>query len=141
MRGQATALRVLTKGARSHDLSTSRSVHTHSRGPQSDRLLAQEKAIEVYLEKTERYLRDKGATAYAGQTIDGIKGDIALTKGSLLAAAHREGAGNVVKYLDHLKRHNWISEPSTFPKSKLGEKFLHIETRLRTFQGIRHRMR
>ena len=103
--------------------------------------LAQEKAIEVYLEKTERYLRDKGATAYAGQTIDGIKGDIALTKGSLLAAAHREGAGNVVKYLDHLKRHNWISEPSTFPKSKLGEKFLHIETRLRTFQGIRHRMR
>ena len=39
-RGQATALRVLTKGARSHDLSTSRSVHTHSRGPQSDRLLA-----------------------------------------------------------------------------------------------------
>ena len=38
-RGQATALRVLTKGARSHDLSTSRSVHTHSRGPQSDRLL------------------------------------------------------------------------------------------------------
>ena len=37
-RGQATALRVLTKGARSHDLSTSRSVHTHSRGPQ-DRLL------------------------------------------------------------------------------------------------------
>ena len=38
-RGQATALRVLTKGARSHDISTSRSVHTHSRGPQSDRLL------------------------------------------------------------------------------------------------------
>ena len=34
-----TALRVHTKGARSHDLSTSRSVHTHSRGPQSDRLL------------------------------------------------------------------------------------------------------
>jgi hypothetical protein len=103
--------------------------------------LAQEKAIEVYLEKTEGYLRDKGATAYAGQTIDGIKGDIALTKSGLLAAAHREGAGNVVKYLDHLKRHNWISEPSTFPEGKLGEKFLHIETRLRTFQGIRHRMR
>ena len=103
--------------------------------------LAQEKAFEVYLEKTEGYLRDKGATAYAGQIIEGIEGRITLTKGTLLGAAHREGAGNVVKYLDHLKRHNWVSEPSTFPEGKLGEKFLHIETRLRTFQGIRHRMR
>jgi len=103
--------------------------------------LAQEKAFQVYLLETEKYLRNTGARAYVGQTIDGIEGEITLTEGSLLAAAHREGAGNVTRYLNHLERHNWVSEPSTFPEGRLGEKFLHIETRLRTFQGIRHRVR
>ena len=103
--------------------------------------LAQEMAIEAYLLKTERALGNKGILAYAGQTIDGIKGNIALTEGRLLAAAHRQGTGNVALYLDHLKRHNWISDPSTFPKGQLGHKFLHVETRLRTFGGISHRAR
>ena len=102
--------------------------------------LAQEKAFEVYLEKSEGYLRDTGATAYVGQTIDGIEGDIALTKGTLLAAAHRRGAGNVIKYLKHLEAHIWISDESTFPRS-MRDVFLQIETRLRTFQDIRHRTR
>ena len=84
--------------------------------------LAQEMAIEAYLLKTERALGNKGILAYAGQTIDGIKGNIALTEGRLLAAAHRQGTGNVALYLDHLKRHNWISDPSTFPKGQLGHK-------------------
>ena len=64
----------------------------------------------------------------------GVGEDDMLTKGALLGTAHREGTGNVVKYLDHLKRHNWMSKPNTFPEGELGEKFLHIETRLRTFQ-------
>ena len=55
-RGQATALRVLTKGARSHDLSTSRSVHTHSRGPQSDRLLDLPYAKDRYTREADRLL-------------------------------------------------------------------------------------
>ena len=60
-RGQATALRVLTKGARSHDLSTSRSVHTHSRGPQSDRLLGA---------GTVRYDINSGRLTYNGQPLN-----------------------------------------------------------------------
>ena len=103
--------------------------------------LAQEKAFQAYLKRTERALRNNGVTAYLGQTIHGIKGKITIAEGNLLAAAHREGAGTVARYLDHLKRHNWKSDPSTFPPGKLGEKFLHIETRLRTFQGIHHRAR
>ena len=101
--------------------------------------LAQEMAIEAYLKRNERALRNKGVTAHIGQTIDGIKGDITVTESGLLAAAHRRGAGNVALYLDHLKRHNWISDPSTFPKGKLGHNFLHVETRLRLFQAVQHR--
>ena len=101
--------------------------------------LAQEMAIQAYFLKTERALRNNGIVAYAGQTIDGIEGDIALTEGNLLAAAHRRGAGNVAKYLDHLKRHNWISDQSTFPEGRLGEVFLNVETRLRLFQATQHR--
>ena len=102
---------------------------------------AQEKAFQAYLKMTENYLRNYGVTAYVGQTIHGIKGKITIARANLLAAAHREGAGTVARYLDHLKRHNWRSDPSTFPPGRLGEKFLHIETRLRTFQGIHHRDR
>ena len=101
--------------------------------------LAQEMAIEAYFLKTERALRNNGIMAYAGRTIDGIEGDIALTEGSLLAAAHRRGAGNVAKYLDHLKRHNWISDQSKFPEGRLEEIFLNVETRLRLFQTTQHR--
>ena len=101
--------------------------------------LAQEMAIEAYLKRTERALRNKGVTAHIGRTIDGIKGDITVTESGLLAAAHRRGAGNVALYLDHLKRHNWISDPSTFPMGDFRDKFLHVETRLRLFQATRHR--
>ena len=103
--------------------------------------LAQEEAFQAYLKRTETYLRNFGALAHLGRTIHGIKGKITISEGNLLAAAHRQGAGTVARYLDHLKRHNWRSDPSTFPPGELGKKFLHIETRLRTFQGIHHRAR
>ena len=102
---------------------------------------AQEKAFQEYLKMTELALRNKGAAAYVGRTIHGIKGKITITEGNLLAAAHRQGAGTVARYLDHLKRHDWRSDPSTFPPGELGKKFLHIETRMRTFQGIHYRAR
>ena len=101
--------------------------------------LAQERAIQVYLERTERALRNKGATAHIGRTFKGIKDKITVTQSGLLAAAHRRGVGNVALYLDHLKRHNWISDRSTFPEGELGEFFLNVETRLRLFQATQHR--
>ena len=103
--------------------------------------LAQEEAFHAYLKRTEYYLRNYGALAHLGRTIDGTRGKITITEGNLLAAAHREGAGTVARYLDHLKRHNWRSDPSTVPPRELGKKFLQIETRLRTFQGIHYRAR
>ena len=101
--------------------------------------LAQEKAVQVYLERTERALRNKGATVHIGRTFKGIKAKITITPSGLLAAAHRRGAGNVALYLDHLKRHNWISDRSTFPDGKLEEIFLNVETRVRLFQATQHR--
>jgi len=101
--------------------------------------LAQEMAIQAYMKRTERDLKNRGATKYLGRVIDGIKAKITVTESGLLAAAHRRGAGNVALYLDHLKRHNGISDPSTFPKGELGDIFLNVETRLRLFQAVRHR--
>ena len=102
--------------------------------------LAQEEAFQAYLEKTENYLRNNGVTAYVGRTIDGIRGKITITESNLLAAGHRWGAGTVNMYLAHLKAHNWTSDSSTFP-DKHRRAFLAVETRLREFQGIRHRAR
>ena len=57
------------------------------------------------------------------------------TKSGLLAAAHRQGAGMVKRYLDHQRRHNWTTNPKTFPKNKK-DQFLSVETRLREFQKV-----
>ena len=81
--------------------------------------LAQERAIQVYLERTQRTLRIKGATVNIGRTFKGIKAKVTITSSGLLAAAHRRGAGNLALYLDHLKRHNWISNRSTFREGEL----------------------
>ena len=51
------------------------------------------------------------------------------------AAAHRQGAGMVKQYLDHQRRHNWTTNPKTFPKNKK-DQFLSVETRLREFQNV-----
>ena len=85
--------------------------------------LAQERAIQVYLERTKQTLRNKGATVHIGRTFKGIKAKITITSSGLLAAAHRRGAGNVSLYLDHLKRHNCISDRSMFPEGELKKIF------------------
>ncbi len=58
-----------------------------------------------------------------------------VTESGLLAAAHRQGAGMVKQYLDHQRRHNWTTNPKTFPKNKK-DQFLGVETRLREFQNV-----
>jgi hypothetical protein len=100
--------------------------------------LAQEIALADSTDKKDGFLKDNGAKDYLGQTIEGIKGDFEITEAGLAAAAHREGAKGTKEYLDHLKNHDWKSDPETFPSGK-DKEFRAIETRLRTFEQVPYR--
>ncbi len=109
----------------------------HSREDFLNNPEAQEKAIEVYLERTEKSLRDNGATRHVGQTFQGIKGAITVTEDGLLAAAHRAGAENVKRYLEHKAAHGWSADVTDTADKKDVPFFTAIETRLREFQDVR----
>jgi hypothetical protein len=98
---------------------------------------AQEKAFADYMKDNKRLLKSNGALGRAGQKIEGIKGKITITESGLLAAAHREGATAVKRYLVHQEAHGWESNFSDLDK-KPRQTFLRVETRLREFEGIPH---
>ncbi len=64
---------------------------------------AQEQALSDYLHDLERQLRANGAFADIGETIDGLSARFPVTHAGILAAAHREGAGATVDYLNRVK--------------------------------------
>ena len=95
----------------------------------------QEKVLAEYMKRNLDQLRANGALGDMGQKISGVKAQITVTESGLPAAAHRQGAGMVKRYLDHQRRHNWTTNPKTFPKNKK-DQFLSVETRLREFQNV-----
>ena len=101
--------------------------------------VAQEKAFADVMKRNEEQLRANDATRVINQQIDGIKAKFKISLSGLLAAAHREGAEQVKRYLDHQKAQKWITDPKTFPP-KVAQKFINIETRLRTFENLSHRV-
>ena len=100
--------------------------------------VAQEKAFADVMKRNEEQLRAKNnnAVQHLGRHIDGIKAKFKISLSGLLAAAHREGAEQVKRYLDHQKAQKWVSRPKTFPAGP--RIFKSIETRLRTFENISH---
>ena len=97
----------------------------------------QEQAFANLMEANERFLKNNGSKNFLNQQIDGVKAKFRISSSGLLAAAHREGAKQVRRYLKHQKAINWISNPKTFPA---GPKiFKSIETRLRVFENISHK--
>lgn len=98
-----------------------------------DSPLAQEIALETYMERTERSVRNRNLLQYIRRNIDGIKRTITVTKASLMAAAHRRGAGMVRRYFDHLNANNWKTNGA-----RISAEFLEVETRLREFQHINY---
>ena len=91
----------------------------------------QETVVREFLRDAEKKLYGNGSFDPLGKRIDGIAANIPITRSGLLAAAHRRGPEGVKDYLDHIRRHNWISNESTFGGNR--KKFLQIETRLREF--------
>lgn len=96
---------------------------------------AQELAAADYHEANIRYLKVNGAWGMKGQTFKGIKAPITITETGLVAAAHRQGAGAVHDYLNHVFTHKRASDPHTFPRGK-SDAYMAIETRLREFQNV-----
>jgi len=93
----------------------------------------QRKSINEYGGVLGKELSKNGSTKYIGQKIDGIKAGIKITRSNLIAAAHRQGAGNVNKYLKYMKSHNWKSDFSDV-REKEADMYKSVETRLRLYQ-------
>ncbi|MCH7936033.1 MAG: hypothetical protein IH994_02945 [Proteobacteria bacterium] len=96
---------------------------------------AQKRALVGALQAKHKQLRTNRSFDAVGHTFTGVLGQpITITEPGLLAAAHRQGAKGVRKYLGHMRKHNWRSNFSGIdPKEAI--KFKAIEKRLREFQN------
>jgi hypothetical protein len=99
---------------------------------------AQEIALRDSTAAKDGFLESNGAKMHIGQAIEGIEAKFEITEAGLAAAAHRRGADRTKEYLDHLKQHDWKSDPETFPPNK-DKIYREIETRLRTFERVPYR--
>ena len=73
----------------------------------------QDRALNLYMENNDRYLRKAGsfnAFDYRSQRINGLEGNLQITPVGLMAAAHRRGWGKVLAYLEHQEKNNWESD-------------------------------
>lgn len=66
-----------------------------------------------------------------GQRVTSSDGDFTITRGGLMAAAHRIGGTALRSYLRHLARNGWHSDPGNFPSPD----YAAAEKRLRDFEG------
>lgn len=91
---------------------------------------AQEQALTVLFQRTERQLQANGAFDFIGTTVNGLVGSFTITRAGLIASGHRRGAGATLHYLGRLERAGYASRRLTHNPAEL-----EIETRLRTFAG------
>jgi hypothetical protein len=94
--------------------------------------LAQEAALNDVMRRNEEQLRANGAMRRVGQQVPGLRGgSVPVTQAGLAAAAHREGAQAVRKYLDHRA----ANLPPPAPVRGRGDLsvFNEVERRLRAF--------
>lgn len=97
----------------------------------------QEKALDECLRLKELSLKKNGAYDYLGYPIKGIKANFNISKTGLLAASHRLGEGNVIKYLKLLEKDNngkYYINYDNIKDVKVRSKYKAIETRLREFE-------
>jgi hypothetical protein len=96
---------------------------------------AQEAAFNDVMRQNERQLRANGSTRLVGQQVPGLRdGPVPITDAGLAAAAHREGARTVRRYLDHRSAN--LPAPASIP-GRRGDlsRFNEVERRLREFAG------
>ena len=100
----------------------------------------QEDAMTLYMDHIERYMHGAGDELdlfdLRGQQIVGIhdrNNPITITPVGLMAAGHRWGAEGVRDYMEHVEKNGWVRNFDKLNKDKR-DKYLAIETRLRTFR-------
>jgi hypothetical protein len=94
---------------------------------------AQEAAFNDVMRDNERQMRANGAMRFVGQQVPGLRGGpVPITEAGLAAAAHREGARTVRRYLDHRSAN--LPAPASVP-GRRGDlsRFNEVERRLRAF--------
>jgi len=89
---------------------------------------AQEQALTVLLQRTERQLEANGALDFIGTTVKGLVSPFTVTRAGLIAAGHREGPRATHEYLNRLADVGYDSHRLVHTRENLA-----IETRLRTF--------
>ena len=94
---------------------------------------AQDRVVMDYFRAQDRQMHNNKAKRAIGQTVKGIVGNFTITRDSLTAAAHREGAGAVRDYILRLEGNGWKSDINKMPSGDQRKQFEHIETRLREF--------
>ena len=97
---------------------------------------AQEAAMIQWSELMEEYARDEGYLRHIGRKITGLKGDITVTEGGLIAAMHNVGGTGLRRYFEWLEAHGWNSRRY---EAEMPVRFQPIEARLRAFQDLDYR--
>lgn len=93
---------------------------------------AQEAALGAFLRRAENQLERNGAMARRGAVLRGLEGgDIALTEGGLVAAAHRRGPGTVARWLAHR-----TATPDAPLSPRERQAFQQVERRLAEFAAV-----
>lgn len=98
--------------------------------------LAQERALEDFLNRLRALLEDERYQRRLGRTVESARGDFAITEAGLLAAAQRLGVGAVGLYLEYAESRKWKSDIDRIRSESLKATFLTVEARLREFAGV-----
>lgn len=104
-----------------------------------DKPIAQEKALEAFMQDARRQLMVFKVWQNAGLTVQTPSGSVKVTTNGLLAAAHKEGPPRVRRYFRHIRQNG-----GKVNQSRAGAAFgafRNIEERLRDFGPIDHRAR
>jgi hypothetical protein len=93
---------------------------------------AQEAALNDIMRRNEEQLVANGAMGFVGRQVPGLRGGpVPITEAGLAAAAHREGARAVQRYLAHRARN--LPPPASVTGRGNLSSFNEIERRLRAF--------
>lgn len=97
----------------------------------------QEQALDDFMKAKYNQLQNNGSRQYLGYSVKGIVDNFDITDTGLLAASHREGAGAVHNYLNHLEKDEngqYFIDYNKIPDLRERERLKRIETRLRKFE-------
>lgn len=83
------------------------------------------------MKKNEGYIKFYKLDHHFGRKVDGVQAKFTISRNGLLAALHRRGIGTAQEYFRHLDKSGWNTAGT-----KMSQRLIHFETRLRKFEGV-----